>query len=168
MRGERGDDRDSSINAARSWSSCEAHLYGASPIGTGRNCSGSGAYLSPLPLLFLFHHPRVKCDEPRSGRTKPLSRHACIHALLKWTIHAGLTRPVSFRITQPNDDHGGAAPHRATSRRAAPHRKTSWPHLPPPRSCRTTIRERDWLARTTRAPRFLSVGIDVFFSPFRV
>lgn len=43
-----------SINAARSWTSGEAHLYGTSPIGTGRNCSGSGAYLSPLPLVFSF------------------------------------------------------------------------------------------------------------------
>lgn len=70
----------------RSWTSGGARLYGASPIGTGRNCSGSGAYLSPLPLrLSLF--PRPRRAFARQVRRTPirgsesLSRHACIRAL---------------------------------------------------------------------------------------
>lgn len=73
------------------------------------------------------------------------------------------------RRTSPHLTPPHPSPHRALLYSASPHltaprRATSWPYPLPAPSCRTTIRERDWLSRTTRAPHFLS--IDAFFSPF--
>lgn len=48
--------------------------------------------------------------------------------------------------------------------RAAPRCQLVVP--PTTRPSRTTIRERDWLPWTTRAPRFLSVGIDAASSSY--
>lgn len=169
----------SSVSAGtRSWTSGGARLYGASPIGTGRNCSGNGAYLSPLPLLSLaralFHQPSGVRDPPRGPAANRILIAPTRVIEMEETHTERRNSPrrlIRFeRITQPNDDNR-TTPHRhrhhTAPRRAARPAGRARRALPFPTAalCRTTIRERDWLPRTTRAPRFLSVGIDVFFSP---
>jgi len=72
----------------------------------------------------------------------------------RWTMHTELTplqSPGSRQITQTNGDNGGSGGSDGTR---TPHRATSWSYLPPPLSCRTTIRERDWLSRNHASSSF--------------
>lgn len=89
----------------------------------------SGAYLSPLPTFSLslslapFHQPAAR-QVRRTLPSASLSRHACIHALMKRTMHTELTplpAQLTRRITQPGGDNG-------EERARVPHTTTTPPH----------------------------------------
>lgn len=87
-----------------------------------RTSRPSQLFLSHSLSLRFISQPRAKSDE--LFRPRSLSRHACIHALMKRTMHTELTplpAQLTRRITQPGGDNG-------EERARVPHTTTTPPH----------------------------------------